>query len=96
MIPRGTQAASLRRCSPVGSIADAPAVLAGKIKARMKHKRCSDGNMTVFVANGNVYATRATSRVSDTVGEHELVGTYTYTARHVDIAEDIDAWRATA
>lgn len=96
MIPRGTQPASLRRCAPVGSIADAPNVLAGAIKARMKLSRGTDGNLTVFVAGGNVYATRATSSVSDTVGERELVGTYTYTARPVDIAEDIEAWRAAA
>lgn len=87
----------LNRCTPVGSVASSPEEIAAEIAKRLAcAPRGPDNFLTVFVAAGNVYATRASSAISDSVGPDELVGRYTHRIGKRDIAEDIEAWRAAA
>jgi hypothetical protein len=85
---------SIKRVSPMGHITDAEDAAAAIF--RRLQARLNGNTLCVFVDGDHVFAAKEDSAVAQTASPFAIVGVYTRRATPVDIAEDIEAWRAAA
>jgi hypothetical protein len=85
---------SIKRVSPMGHVSDAEDAAAA-IHRRLQ-LRLNDNRLCVFVSGDHIFAAKEDSIVAQTASPFSIVGVYNRRATPVDIAGDIEAWRAAA